>query len=100
MYRKKANIFFVILILFSLVHLLLFFKVVTINETIFYINTIGYTFVTIVITYSLVRFVTLTDRQKPKESVKIIYKDADKEEENFNITEKKTSEKINKITKV
>ncbi|MBN2662682.1 MAG: GAF domain-containing protein [Bacteroidales bacterium] len=58
---------------------------------------IAYVFFAIVATFLLLKFVSTADKNRPKEEVKIIYKNFDKEKADKELIEKKTKDKAEKI---
>jgi len=97
MFKHRSNIVFIIFTIISLAEIGLVLQFIPIPQSIIFNSIYVYVFFALVFAYILLKFVALADSKKPKEEVKIIYKNYDNNTINQNFNEKKTVEKVDKI---
>ncbi len=95
--KKKSNIVFAIFLIISILEVLIALNFFDISEKTIIDTVLVYVFLAIATTFLLTKFVATATKHKPKEEVKIIYKNFDTEKANQEIIEKKTSDKASKV---
>jgi len=97
MIKRNSNIIFASFLVVSLIKLLISLQLFNIPENIVLYSSYIYIIIAIITSFLLLKFILSLDKDKPKEEVKIIYKNFDKEKADQELIEKKTQNKAQKI---
>lgn len=99
MVKQNINIIFSVFLLVSIAELLVAFEVFNLaNENIVKYLAIFYVVIAIIAMVLIRRIAIIAEKNKPKEEVKIIYKNFDKEKADKELIDKKTTDKAQKIS--
>lgn len=97
MFKSRSNFVFIIFTIISVAEIALVLQFIPVSNEFLFNSVYVYIALALVVAFILLKFVVLADSKKPKEEVKIIYKNFDKNTVNQDFTEKKAVEKIDKI---
>lgn len=97
MIKRNSNIAFIVFLVLSLIELCFILNIFSFSSNLLNYSGIAYVFFAIIASFLLLKFVSQADKNRPKEEVKIIYKNFDKEKADQELIEKKTKDKAEKI---
>lgn len=97
MYKKSINILFGLILVFSLFQLTIYLEFFNFPDIILKHGVVAYIVIVLISSLITFRLFQKLKNAKPKEEVKIIYKNFDKNEAGPDIVEKKEIDKIDKI---
>lgn len=97
MIKRNSNIAFIVFLVLSLIELSLILNILSFSSNILTFSNIAYVLFAIATTFLLLKFALQAEKSRPKEEVKIIYKNFDKEKADQELIEKKTKDKAEKI---
>ncbi len=100
MFKKYSNIVFFVFLLITVAELFLVFNVfnIVVSDNFIVDVNVVYAFLSVVAAFFLLKFVAMSEKNRPKEEVKIIYKNFDKEKAGQDFIEKKSKDKALKIS--
>ncbi len=97
MYKRNANISFIVFVIISIAEITVVLNLFKLDNNIVTYISIAYILIAIIVSFLLLRFIKVAEKHKPKEEVKIIYKNFDKEKADQEFIEKKSKNKARKI---